>query len=404
MDNYLARLGKPNIEVLETKGECRWCKKGDIFTIDEMLPVNGLCPFAYHNLIPYIITLLNNGWFRWTKKEKDLNKRYLRTEEYFKDSSVNRAFPNEVLVQCPNPDAAVVMGVGIKLDGKKKLLTIRVLNKNSLCCAGHKKGDEFTVCEDDIEFPPLLFNTIFPYMMLDSFGGDVRFKNSDGIVSIELYDHHCKGLTQPNTILFKVGNRRNEKSGDCFSYKNQPIKATAVKSPCRYHSKPADIERVGPKGFCLDAFHAAYPYGLALLYDADFKGIDKRDSVSICCPSPKYKVIFEVKRIQTVSEVLKRLKNTAAKIFEKVFHPVDIINYKVAYKVLDVHGNCPAGHKVGEEFEFNIWDKKELCPASFHSIFPFLLLENQGIPFRWRDDSKVCEVPCPDCQGAVYQI
>lgn len=407
MNNYLSRLGKPSVEVLETNGKCRWCKKGGIFTIDEMVPISGLCPFAYHNLTPYIITLLNNGWFRWVKKGKDLNTRYSRAEKFFKDSSANSAFPNEVLVQCPNPYAAVVIGVGIKIEDQKKFLTMRILHQNGLCYAGHKKGDEFNVCEEDISFHPLVFNTVFPYMLLDNFGGNVRFKDIKGNVSVKSSD----GL---NNIIFKicrrqgnvvsVVNKQDEKSIDCFSYKKHHIKARLIKSPCRYHTAPTDIERVGPKGFCLDAFHAVYPYGLALLYDADFKGSDKYDSVFVCCPSPKHKVVFEVKRIQTVSNGIKILRNTLAKIFENIFYPVDIINYKVTYTVLDVHGDCPAGYKVGAEFEFNIWDKKELCPASFHSVFPFLLLENQCIPFNWGDTSKSCEVSCPDCQGAVYQL
>lgn len=404
MSNYLTRFGKPAIEVLETKGEHCLCKKGDVFTIDEMVPISDLCPFAYHNLIPYIVTLLNNGWFRWTKKEKDVSSRYLRTEGYFRGSSVNRSFPNEVLVQCPNPASAVVIGVGIRLNDGKKSITLRVLHQEGLCYAGHKKGDEFTIEEDGIKFSPLVFNALFPYLALNSFGGDVRFRDSNGDVGIELYDPSYKGSGQPNSILFKVGSRRNEKSEDCFSYEKQHIKASAVKSPCRYHSSPGGIVRVAPIGLCLDAFHAIYPYALAMLYDANFKNDGAHSSVSICCPSPKYKVVFKIKRVQAVSNGIKVLKNILAKIFETFFYPIDVINYKVIYTVSGIQGKCPAGHKIGEQFEFNLWDKEELCPASFHSAFPFLLLENQGISFRWKDGSEACEVSCPDCQGAVYQL
>ncbi len=404
MSNYLTRLGKPAIEVLETKGERCLCKKGDVFTIDEMVPIPGFCPFAYHNLIPYIVTLLHDGWFRWTKKEKDISSRYLRTVEYFRSSSVNRAFPNEVLVQCPNSESAIVIGVGIRLNNEKKSITLRVLHQEGLCYAGHKKGDEFTVEEDDIKFSLLVFNALFPYMALNSFGGDVRFRDLKGNISVKLYNPCCEDPELQSSIIFKVGNDHGMGKGDCFLYKSQSIKTRVVKSPCRYHSSPGGIVRIARRGLCLDAFHAIYPYALAMLYDANFNNDDTHSSVSICCPSPKYKVVFKIKRIQAVSNGLKALKNILAKIFETFFYPIDVINYKVIYSVSDIHGKCPAGHKIGEQFEFNLWDKEELCPASFHSVFPFLLLENQGIPFRWKDGSEACEVSCPDCQGAVYQL
>lgn len=404
MSNYLTKLGNPVVEVLETKGTCYSCEKGDVFTISKMVPIQGLCPFAYHNLIPYIVTLLNNGWFRWTKKEKDLSNRYSRTERHFKRSSINRAFPNEVLVQCPNPESAVVIGVGIRPNNEKRLITLRVLHQEGLCYAGHKKGDEFTFEEGNIKFSPLLFNALFPYIALDSFGGDIRFSDIKGNVSIELYDPCCRDSGSPGSIVFRIGNSHSRIKEDCFLYENKSIKTALVKSPCRYHLNSGGTVRVAPRGFCLDALHTIYPYGLALLYDASFKNGGSDSSISVCCPNSKNKVIFEVKRIQAVSNGIKILKDIFAKIFGTLFYPVDMINYRVIYTVSGIRGKCPVGHKVGEEFEFNIWDREELCPASFHSVFPFLLLRNQGISFQWKDDGKVCEVSCPDCQGTVYQL
>lgn len=395
MDNYLHRLGKPTVEVFEVVGECRYRKEGHLFTMEEMVPAP-LCPFAYHNLIPYIITLLNNGWFRWVKRERHTNTRYLVSKKLFEDSSVNRAFPNEVLVQCPNPRVSVVFGVGVNADGGKKTITVRLLSQNDLCPMGHKEGDNFKISEEDIKFCPLSFNSLFPYMLLSSFGKSGFVRCPDPKRSVVFNVHQNQECTSWSS--------QKEEFEVCFTYGKQKIRASSIKSPCRYHSNPVDIEHIAPVGLCLDALHVAYPYGLALLYDASFAYRGKEDSVYVRCPSPQNGVVLEVKRVLSAPKFVNLLKTFAANIFEALFYPVDIINCRIVYTVSDVKGSCPAGHRIGEQFEFNIWNKNELCPASFHSLFPHLFLKNRGVSFRWQEGDSLNEVSCPDCQGAAYRF
>lgn len=394
MVNYLNRLGRPIVEVYDIKGEDPCWSKGELFTLEEIIPAP-LCPFAYHNLSPYIVTLINDGWFRWVKREKHSKRHPSVSVDQFKDSSVNSAFPNEVLVQCPNPQSSVVMGVGLEENGGKTV-TVRVLGLEAPCPMGHAKGDEFKLREEDMKISPLIYNALFPYMLLSGSGksGFVKCPDPNEDITFRIRQN----LVGPHSC------HPGEDFDVCFPYKKQGIKATRIKSPCRYHSGPTGIERVAPEGMCLAAFHVAYPYSLALLYDADFPDVDEKGSIYVRCPNPQGGIVLEVKRVLTTSSGMRFLKSLGAKVFETFFHPVDVINYKIVYNIAAVQGTCPAGYRAGERFEFNVWKRNELCPASFHSLYPYLLLKNQGVSFNWREGETQNEVACPDCRGAVYQF
>lgn len=394
MLNYLDRLGKPIIEVSEAAGPGRRYDRGEHFTLNEMLPAQ-ICPFAYYNLTPYIATLLNNGWFRWVKKEERGGKRHIPASQ-FKDSRINSAFPNEVLVQCPNPHVSVVMGVGLEKNDKGKTITVRVLNQDAPCPMGHKIGDRFDIGESDLKIPALTYYALFPYLLLSAYkkNGFVKCPNPEEDTTFFVHQEPDGAADQPHKENFDV----------CFPYKEQQIRATAVGSPCRYHSSPTGIERSSPAGMCLAAFHVAYPYGLALLYDGKFASANGKETAYVRCPNHRGGIVLEVKRVLVTSTVVRYLKSVAARAFELLFHPVDIIDHKIVYTVSDVQGNCPAHHKVSQQFELNIWDKKELCPASFHSLYPYLSLKNQGFSFDWQEGKESNEVSCPDCHGAVYKF
>ncbi len=354
------------------------------------LAPKGLCPFFYHNLVPYIVTLLNGGWFRWVKRDKNLFYRRAPSKGLFKDQSVNSAFPNEVLVQCPNPAASVVAGVGVKVFDGKKTITLRILSSSEACLEGYKEGAEIEMNEEEFGMDPLSFNSFFPALLASSTAKDKTLQ--------------CKDPRTDAVYSFNRGDKPRgvEKSSDasdvCSSFSEETAAAETIKGPCRYHTRPVSGIKAAQKGFCLDAYHTVYPYGLAALYGAG------SEVTEVNCPGVENNVTFKVERFGEQGPFIRSLKSLAAKVFEKVFHPVDLFDYSVSYTVTGVKGACPFGHKSGDSFEFNIKRKTELCPASFHSVYPYLFLKRRGVSFDWGSGGSDHKASCPDCMGAVYKF
>jgi len=208
----------------------------------------------------------------------------------------------------------------------------------------------------------------------------------------------------------------------CDNSENENIKINTVilKQTCRYHpikdqNYEYDLNSIVPSGLCLDAFHTAYPFCLALLYNAEFnkknksickhlnrtlKRIDK-DRVFIQCP--KSGILMEIHRYCTLPKIIKHFKTLIEKAFKKIY-PLDIVDYKIRIKIVEVKKNCPKKYKVGEEFWFNIRDPSKLCPASFDAIYPSLHLIRNNIKVPWSNKKSSCYVHCPDRNGMVYEI
>ena len=201
------------------------------------------------------------------------------------------------------------------------------------------------------------------------------------------------------------------------------VKTEVLKKRCKYHKRAGekyDMDSLGPPGLCLDAYHVAYPYCLALLYDAEFTKSDERyhhtdsqrDRVLVQCPNPKERVVMEIRRYYVLPKAVKSLKNLAERILEKLSFPVDVIEYRIGIMVVEVKGNCPHSHKVGEKFWFNIrtrlfWlngRQEEICPASFDQLYPFIALARRGVKIPWSNNGSSACLNCPDDKGVVYKI
>lgn len=366
------------------------------YTIEEIIPA-GLCPLFYHNLMPYMATLLDGGWFRWVRRDKNSFLRRRSFEGAFKDGRVNSAFPNEVLVQCPNHMITVVAGVGVKRHDGKKRITLRILRSDGICPAGYIEGTEIEVAEDDITLGLDVFNALSPAIL------NVAQKGSGSIV--------CRGPLDGAVYTIRGLKAVGDSREVCSKQADSNVKAETLRGECRYHasSKPVENIHAGPPGFCQDAHHAAYPYALELIYN-DAPPWLNADGVTVHCPGVTNKVVFRVQREWTAPLWLRRLKGAAAKVFGALAHPVDIIDCRVTYTVARVDGRCPAGHKTADTYEFNMDKRTELCPASFHALYPYLFLKRSGIPFYWtgrdieKDEPQAANMtPCPDCMGAIYK-
>ena len=250
MKNYLTALDGVTIELLKAGNEAALTSYG----MKEIVPV-GLCPLLYHNLIPYILTLSNNGWFRWIRRSGADEERRTPEDALFTSSSVNSAFPNEVLVQCPNHLASVVVGVSVNGSGAAKSIALRVLRVKGFCHAGHAKGDELKVRPDAIAVSPEAFNSIFPAALECAVDKRTSFK--------------CKSPTDASVYVIRATGAGTAPTDVCAELRHDSVDACEILGPCRYHAKPAKGIKAGPVGLCQDAHHAIYPYGLARMYGAD---------------------------------------------------------------------------------------------------------------------------------------
>lgn len=185
----------------------------------------------------------------------------------------------------------------------------------------------------------------------------------------------------------------------CKHYGTSEIKLLKhMRNGCRYHKiigQEYNLKSITPANLCPDAFHSAYPYCLALLYDAEIK------HVRIKCPNDSNYITMKISKHTFLPEFAEKLKNKFLKTATRLGFSGDIIIAKVKIKIENIKGVCPAEYTVGDEFEFNIRKQTELCPASFASVFPFI---GNNRATYWREkNSSVC-IQCPDRTGAVYEI
>jgi len=81
--------------------------------------------------------------------------------------------------------------------------------------------------------------------------------------------------------------------------------------------------------------------------------------------------------------------------------------YKLMGKIIDIKGDCAAGHKVGDEIGLTIFDGDKpivgikLCPFFLHDLFPYLSVMQFGGEFPWESDPNVFVRSCPDIENSV---
>lgn len=77
----------------------------------------------------------------------------------------------------------------------------------------------------------------------------------------------------------------------------------------------------------------------------------------------------------------------------------DSMNYLEA-EIIDVKGECSAGHRVGEKLKIGCWDTGGLCGFFYHDIFPSLSVMQFGGTYPWSPSNELI-LECPDRQNAV---
>ena len=161
---------------------------------------------------------------------------------------------------------------------------------------------------------------------------------------------------------------------------------------CKYHrfgNEKYNLKNLGPPGICLDLYHSAYPYALALLHGAKFKWMKTDcDVVHAQCPAPTNPVHFEVRRIP----LEKVIENNGVKKDKLIMIKIKSIGENTG----SYENGCICPHSVGQEYEFNQGDLLEqMCPAAFHELWPTIkTLLNNGKNI-WSKEGTI-HMRCPD--------
>ncbi len=330
--------------------------------IETLIP-SGLCPFLLYNLGPYIFTLAKGGWFDWVRRNKDSSFRKSASKEDFGRKNVNRVYGNEVLVRCPNPHTMVVAGVGLWPEDRIK---VRILHSSNMCPNNHRRGDEVVMAMSDEEVRAVSLNKHFPEILRLCLVGHAskegsHFYEIDGGITLEVFN---------------------------------------IVHPCRYHrNKDTVVSNLLPTGFCPHVFNEVYPFLLAKLYGGDIE-----EEISLTHPGSKDDVRVDLRKVWIVRSTLARESiKLAKKLFETVFHPVDLLDCYVKVNFLENMSEGCSSQK-GKEYVVDLRNKNHLCPASFHTLYPYLCLAALGYEMKWGQDDGNRLVPCPDCVGAVYSL
>ncbi len=117
MKNCNLDLSSIILEVIKAPKNCVY-QSGNQYKLIDLIPAEE-CLFALHEVIPYYLTLMNKGYFKWQNN------------------------PNAVITQCPNPEVAVAIGVKCELKNKNKKIQAKVVaTKTGKCPKKYQTGKE----------------------------------------------------------------------------------------------------------------------------------------------------------------------------------------------------------------------------------------------------------------------
>jgi len=183
-------------------------------------------------------------------------------------------------------------------------------------------------------------------------------------------------------------------------FEDTHLKTNPYERTCRYHRKEGQefsAKDLLPEGCCPHLYAAVYPYMLALLYDSKlFK--DKKTIVK-SCQGVQNNVTVEITTKPLYNPLIKLIKIILIRALQFFKVPAEYPDKNVYITATEVKGNCPMGIKKGSRFRFNLFNREELCPASFYNLYPALLREATA---KIDDKYKVSPVHCPDPYGICY--
>ncbi len=327
------------------------------------LKPDGICPYLYYNIAPYVYTLINNGWFAWVRRSENPAVRRPAVIRHPEQNKTNRLFVNEVLVRCPHPETTVIAGVGPE---EHQTTMVRILHVDGDCPCQHLPEERFLLPPEAGE-QALSYGRLFTERLLQA------------MTAVSL-----------------------EKAVMLFDGDTGAVSCDTIRNPCRYHPRPVryDARRLLPGNCCPHVFARIYPQVLAVMYGAE---VDNVQTV----PAPGNKGSLKLKIEKTPANRAwpwRIISNAVDTAFSRLFHPLDRIDYTLAVKVLSADPGETGGMRPGDCCDVNLKSPAYLCPAGFYSLYPYLLLAAAGGKMAWSESGTNLHIPCPDCAGVVYDI
>ena len=349
----------PNLENFYIENYEKANTKIKSYSANKLFPTK-ICPYLLHTLIPYIITLSNEGIFPW----------------------MIASDPNSVVVQCPKGD------VSCRLTYKKdeSNFSADIKSVNGSCLFHHFKDQKINLPGyKSHKENYLTFNTIFSWIVY----GTLTKKNFRLTLKNPL-------VNNKNKNFYLRHGKSNFKNLDICSPKQEiMLKLSDCKRKiCRYHKFSTcnnfKLETLCPPGLCPDLFYRAYTWCLMKLYENKLKIEKDKNPLIISCPNPKIGVELAVTKFPVKSV---KLRVKIMDILRKFGKNADIPFYKISMKIINGSKDCPRGHCKGQNFYFNLGlgFERSLCPAAFNNIYPFLHSVLRGVNLP-----KPLRIQCPD--------
>lgn len=145
---------------------------------------------------------------------------------------------------------------------------------------------------------------------------------------------------------------------------------------------------------------AIYPYFLALLYDAQFhQGLSAREGLLVRCPNAHSPTLI---RVDFKYKKLRPLLNILEKFFRRIGFPKDAIDKTMLAEILNENSECR--HRLGRQFIFKMPDIRQLCPASFFSLYPFIHLYARGKKAKEANERLALGLACPDPKSNINYV
>jgi uncharacterized repeat protein (TIGR04076 family) len=192
-----------------------------------------------------------------------------------------------------------------------------------------------------------------------------------------------------------------------ITFKNFALKTAPHIRKCRYHriqGQEFSGDDFLPRGFCPHALRIAYPYCLSLLCDATYPTgheLNQTPSLQVTCPSCQNRVDLTITIQYTLPSMVRKLKRAAIRTLQFMGIDGEFPDKRIILEVSRVTNRCPRGLKEGQSFLFNIWNRRELCPASFYAVYP-ILMQQMAIPQEGTQGGEGL-VHCPDPFGVYYR-
>jgi len=86
--------------------------------------------------------------------------------------------------------------------------------------------------------------------------------------------------------------------------------------------------------------------------------------------------------------------------------------YGVVGRILDIKGQCPSRHRVGEEYDFSLYKggpyekftilrTPKVCPMLYAWLYPYILMLQFGGSYAWEEHGDRLVKICPDQDAQV---